>query len=403
MKIIFLQDDFPPQSLGGSGAVAFNLAKAIKQQGHFVYVITAVQNATLEGEYEYEELKILRIYSKYHERWAAYLSLYNPETVGKVKEAIRRIKPDVVHVHNIHHYLSYHCLKLAKQSGAKVFLTAHDVMLFNYGKMGGTSTRISPWQQMKKYKKRYNPFRNITIKYYLKYVDRIIAVSQSLKDVLNQNYIRNVEVIHNGIDTNDWQVDASITSAFKEKYNLQDKKIVLFAGRLSEAKGGNQAIHAMVEVVREVPNAALLVAGTENAYTGEMKILARTLGIAGNLIFVGWLSGDELKAMYRNGEVLIAPSICFDAFPTTILEAMACGKPVVTTCFGGAKEMVSDGETGYIVNPFDVTLLAGKITELLVHSDKARTFGEAGLERIKNDFNLEKMAREYLDTYAGMC
>jgi len=78
---------------------------------------------------------------------------------------------------------------------------------------------------------------------------------------------------------------------------------------------------------------------------------------------------------------------------------MACKKPVVATCFGGSCEVVIDGKTGYIVNPFNTKEMADKVIDLLKNPEKARQFGEAGYERVKNEFNLEKMVNNYLARY----
>ena len=78
---------------------------------------------------------------------------------------------------------------------------------------------------------------------------------------------------------------------------------------------------------------------------------------------------------------------------------MACKKPVIATCFGGSREAVIDGETGYIVNPFNIDKLADKIIYLLKNSEVARKFGEAGYERVKKEFSSEKMIGDYLNWY----
>src|SRR3989338_9935720 len=102
MKILFLSDDFPPNNLGGAGVVAYSLAKTINNLGHEVHVISTTQDKNEEGGLAQDGLKIYKIYSQYHRRWRAYLSLYNPQTVKKVKKIINDIKPDVVHAHNVH-------------------------------------------------------------------------------------------------------------------------------------------------------------------------------------------------------------------------------------------------------------------------------------------------------------
>src|SRR3989344_1809831 len=135
MKILILQDDFPPQSFGGAGFSIFYLACGLQKAGHQVFVLTACQSKSLEGEADYYGLKVFRIFANHHERWRAYFSLYNPQTVGKVGDLIREINPDIVHAFNIHQHLSYHCLKVAKKMGKTVFLTGRDTMSFTYGKL----------------------------------------------------------------------------------------------------------------------------------------------------------------------------------------------------------------------------------------------------------------------------
>jgi len=411
MKILILQDDFPPESLGGAGIVAFRLASGFMKEGHDVLIITAVQDKSQEGETEYRGMRIYNIYSNYNERWRAYLSLYNPQTIKKVKKIIKEFSPNVVHVHNIHYHLSYYCLKLAKKSGAKVFLTAHDVMSFHYGKLtefvnpkilscsNEFNYKINWWQRMRKAGKRYNPFREIIIRHYLGYVNKIFAVSNALKKALNQNGIGNVEVIHNGIDIEEWQIENSLLRIFKEKYGLKNNKIVLFGGRLSEAKGGKQIIRAMAEVVKDVPEAVLLILGNKKRYREKMLDLARKSGIENKIVFTGWVSGGDLKAAYNASDVVATPSVYLDPFPTINLEAMACGKSVVGTCFGGTPEIVQGGVTGYIANPFDVIDFSRKIIFLLKDGIKSEEVGKRARQSVKDNFSLKNQVKKILAVF----
>ena len=135
MKILMLQDDFPPQGFGGAEASTFELAQGLQRAGEDVFVVTTCRKKSDEGKTTYQELKVFRIFADYHERYRAYLSLYNPQTVGKVRQLIKEFNPDIVHAHNIHNFLSWHCLKIAKELGKPVFFTARDVMSFSYGKL----------------------------------------------------------------------------------------------------------------------------------------------------------------------------------------------------------------------------------------------------------------------------
>jgi len=409
MKILILQDDFPPYSFGGAGVVAFNLAKGLQELGHQVYVITAVQDKAKAGRLDYQGLTIFRIYSNYRECWRAYLSLYNPQTVNYIKKAIKEINPDIIHVHNIHYYLSYYCLKIAKKYSKAVFLTAHDVMLFHYGKLiefvnsndlsipKNFNYKITFWQQIKQYKRRYNPLRNIVIKHYLGYVDKIFAVSHALKDALSQNNIKNVEVIYNGIDVAQWQINDEKVEEFKKKYNLFNKKIVFFAGRLGAFKGGGKIIRIMGAVVKQIPNAVLLVAGRKDSYAQEMSELAESKNVP--LILTGWIGGDDLKSAYYSSDIIVTPSIYLDPFNLINIEGMICKKPIVGTRFGGTVEIIIDNKTGYIVNPFDTQTMAKKIVDLLKNHTRAEQFGLAGHNRVKQKFSSAKQVGEYLEQF----
>lgn len=384
MKILMLQDDFPPQSRGGAGFSVFDLAQGLKKAGYSVSVVTTCQKKENEAEFDYEGLKVFRIYANYHERWRAYLGLYNPQTIGRVKRIIQTLKPDIVHAHNVHQYLSYHCLKIAKQEGAAVFFTARDVMPFSYGKLAtnkylkNMDYRLSWLDHIKQAEKRYNPLRNILIRKYLKYTDSVFAVSYALKDALQANGIGNVAVSHTGIDVKDWAISDEKLDAFNKKYCLENKKIIFFGGRISELKGSGQAERALQIVKKEIPNAILLVAGRGG---------------------IGWLVGDDLKAAYHAADVVLVPSLCFDSFPRSVLEAMACQKPVIATCFGGSPEIVQDNVTGYIINPLNVDLLAQKIIELLQNPQKAKDFGKAGFSRINQKFSRHRHIEQTINYY----
>jgi len=417
MKILIVNDKFLPEPTT-VGRIIYNVSRILLEKGQNPAIFTTFSNkqkVCLAKPYleEFDGINIYKI-PKTSESgfFRFYLTLFNPFVARAFKKVVSDIKPDVIHFHNIHQYLCFPLIKIAKKSGAKVFLTAHDVMPFHYGKLiefinsndlscpNEFNYKISPWRQIKRFKKRYNPFRSIIIRHYLKCADKIFAVSNALKDALTQNGINNVEVIYNGIDIGEWQIDRGRIQEFREKHNLANKKVVLFGGRLSELKGGRQAVLAIEKVVKEIPNAALLVMGEINNYAKEMLKIAEKLGIKNNnIIFTGWLSGDELKSAYWSSDAAITPSICFDSFPTIILEALACGKPVVATCFGGAREIVIDGETGYVVNPFNTELMAEKIIDLLMNEEKAREFGLAGYQRVKENFSLEKQAEETLAWY----
>ncbi len=387
MKILLLSDDFPPFGQGGAAAVAFNVAKGLLKKGHQVSVVTAVREEKNAGESVYEGIKIFAFQSSYHERWRAYLSLYNPKAVDFVRSILEKEKFDIVHAHNIHQYISYDSLRVTKKTGAKVILTAHDCMLVNYGKVDGQADyKMNPLQQFLSFRLRYNPFRNIIIKHYLKYVDNVAAVSNELKKLLEVNGIKKVEVVHNGVDLNVW----------KNSGQTNTNPTVLFSGKLTQAKGGAELTRALLEVSKEIKNLTLLIVGQKDSYTESLIASAQGLF---NVVITGWTEEKNLPAIYSKAHLAVFPSTCFDTFGMVNIEAMALEKPVIATSFGGAKEIIVDGETGFIINPYDTENFSNKMIELLENPDKAKEMRKKGREKVEQFFTLEKQIEGYEELY----
>jgi glycosyltransferase involved in cell wall biosynthesis len=391
--------------MGGAGLLAGIIANGFVADHHQVFVITSVQDKKLQGLFEENGLRIYRIYSDYNERWRSYRSLYNWSTVGRVRSILRDIRPDIVHAHNIHYHISYHCLKIAREFTDKVFVTLHDIMSF----YPGTFTefidrsdlscptkfnyRISWIVLVKAFKKRFNPFRNGAVKYYLSKAKKLVAVSHALKDALQQNGINNCEVIHNGISN----VRNSVVDMreLESRYNLENKRVILFGGRLSGPKGGDIMLQAMVIISKHVSNARLVVFGRQGNYSDKMLKRTRELGIHEQIIFAGWHGEDVLKDYFDLAKVVVVPSVCFDSFPTVNLQASIRRKPVVATCFGGSREIIENGVNGFIVNPFDIENLSDKIIQLLANPKMASEFGEKGYQIVSSKFNLKVMIDSY--------
>lgn len=413
MKILFVNDKFLPEKTT-VGSIIYNLTQSLKERGHEIFIFTTeaginlseIKKESFNGFTVYKTGRTPdRIFIRY------YPILYSQRLNEIFSKLLNEIKPDIIHFHNVHQNLSFSLFKIAKRFGGKVFLTAHDVQLFHYGKLiefinpknlsrpEKFDYKVSWVRQLLRFKKRFIPFRRLIIRQYLKYIDKIFAVSGALRDALTQNGIKNIEVIYNGINVEEWVVGNKLVNDFKNKYNLNNKKIILFGGRLNELKGGAQIISAMEGIVEKINNAVLVILGNYEGYAESLSNKAEQKGLRNNVVFTGWLSGDELKAAFNSADVIVSPSICFDSFPTINLEAMVCKKPVVSACFGGAAEAVLDGETGYVVNPFNIKELADKIVYLLENQEIAKKSGEAGFERVKKEFGLDRMVNNYLSWY----
>ena len=206
-----------------------------------------------------------------------------------------------------------------------------------------------------------------------------------------------LEVVHNGIDLDDWQSpDEAIVSGLRERLGIGGKRVILIAGRLTEEKGLRQTLLALDRLRESLPSVHLLLLTSRDI---QSQIPPAFTDLHPYITIGGWLSGADLRAAYQLADVVAVPSIYTDPFPTVNLEAMAAGKPVVATCFGGSREVVLDGETGFIVNPLQVEAFAGCLLRLLTDDARRAAMGQRGRERIKAHFSLARQVRQMTDIY----
>ncbi|XWX03402.1 glycosyltransferase family 4 protein [Aggregatilineales bacterium SYSU G02658] len=406
MHIALLSDRIPPENRGGAGEIVWRLAQGLQRAGHAVTIIAATDGPPFDELRE--GIPTYHLHSRYPDRWQAYLSLYNPQTIAPLRRLLTNLKPDVVHAHNIHRDLSYHSLALARQLGIRTVFTSHDVMPFAYGKISyfvqphtcalpPQGYRLPPFYNLRKNRLRYNPVRNLWIRRVLAQCDARIAVSHALARAHAENGLSHFSVVHNGIDVVSWRVDAADITALQAQLQIEGRQVILFGGRMTNAKGTQQLLQALARVFPRVPRALLLVAGTQPI---EEQVPPALLDPVRDFVrSAGWLAGRALAAAYRMARLVVTPSVIFDSFPTMNLEAMACGVPVVTTCFGGAQEAVIDGQTGFVVNPFNIDALAEAIERLLTDDALAARMGAAGLARAQQHFSIEEFVRLMLQHY----
>jgi glycosyltransferase involved in cell wall biosynthesis len=400
MRILIASDRIPPEHAGGAEIVAWRLAVGLQRAGHEVHVVAATDDEPFEVVRE--GIPTYHLHSRYPARFQAYLALYNPQTVPALRRLLRRLEPDVFNAHNVHNALSYHSLTIAHRLGIPTVFSAHDPTPVVYTKLQHfidptidgapphEAYRLPRWYNLRQMRFRYNPLRNITIRRVLaRRAHRRTTPSAELARVFEANGLPPFTPVHNGINVEAFaSPPAAAIEALRERLALTGRKVILFAGRLSEAKGVRVAIQALDALVQRVPEALLLA------------LSARSIGkhapphLAEHIRSGGWLLGDELVAAYHLADVAIVPTITFEPFGMICIEAMAAGTPVIATCFGGPPEVVIDGETGYIVNPFKTEQFAAKLEALLTNDARRAQMGEAGRARVRAHFTLRRQVRQ---------
>lgn len=409
MNILLLNDRIPPEGRGGAEAVVWRLALGLRARGHQVSIA-----ATTERD-AFAELRAgiqtHHLHARYPERFRSWLSLYNPQTARAFRRLLAQIRPDVVNAHNVHAWLSWHTLRQARDFGCRVVFSGHDCMPIVYGKMsyfvkaefGRARTpaayRLPGLHNLRENRFRYNPFRNPLIRRALGHAQAVTVPSQALADVYAVNGLPPADVVPNGIDLRTWTLaKPELVRRLRERYRLEGKRVILVAGRMTREKGVVQLLAALDRLRASLPNARLLVLSSRSI---ESQVPARFRHLHGSIVAGGWLDGAELRGAFQLADVVAVPSICFDTFPTVSLEAMALGTPVVATCFGGSRELVKDGETGYIINPLDIETFTDRLRTMLTDDELRAQMGRRGREHVAADFHLDRQIAAMTALYEG--
>ncbi|MER7444079.1 glycosyltransferase family 4 protein [Micromonospora avicenniae] len=208
-----------------------------------------------------------------------------------------------------------------------------------------------------------------------------------------------------GVDVDTYHPDVD-GEPVRARLGLSDRPVVVCVSRLVPRKGQDMLIRAMPEIIRRVPDAALLVVGG-GPYRAALEKLARQVGVDRDVVFTGSVPAAELPAHYAAGDVYAMPcrtrnrGLDVEGLGIVYLEASATGLPVVAGDSGGAPDAVREGETGYVVNGRDVAQLADRVSRLLADRDLARQFGAAGRAWVEQEWRWETQAQRMAALLAG--
>lgn len=221
--------------------------------------------------------------------------------------------------------------------------------------------------------------------------DAIVAVSRAVQDLVQAIPIgrgNSWHVIYNGIDRS--FVDAEPA----ERQATQ----LLVVGSLTREKGCDVLLHAMPKIISHWPSVELLFLG-DGPLKKQLEALACQLGIADHVRFLGLVA--DVRLWLRTCTILVAPSRS-EGLGMAVIEAMAMGCPVVASRTGGLTEVVSDGETGYLVDVGHVEGLVDRIANLLQDPDQRAHFGAAGRARAYTHFAADRSIAQLEDVYTAL-
>jgi glycosyltransferase involved in cell wall biosynthesis len=350
---------------GGIETQLRNLAKGLNELGVYQKVVVANTRRTTSFEI-IDGIDIIRL--------ASLSTLFSTPLTYQWHSYIKDKSFDVIHLH-------------APNPAAELFLRAFEF----HGKL--VVSYHSDIIRQKKLKLFYDPL----FRWILEKADRLVIAGPSpmMYDSLIHDFRGKTVTIPYGIDVARWNRESVDTDRAGRIRSSYKRPIILFVGRLVYYKGLDYLIKAMTKI-----DATLLIVGT-GPEKKRLAKLSEELGLTSRVFFIGFVPDEKLAPYYHACDIFCLPSTArSEAFGIVQLEAMACGKPVVSTEIGTATSTVNrDGTTGIVVSPGDSAALAGALNKILGNPVLRERFGKNAKEWVAAEFDYRLIAGRYHELY----
>ena len=328
-------------------------------------------------------------------------------------EDIRRIRPDIIHIHNIHGYfLNYRILfDFLSHSGIQVIWTVHDCWLYTghcyhymYAGCDRWKTGCGHCPQRWKFPRSLladrsaRNFRDKRDAFCSMPEDRltIVPVSDWMRSEMSESFLKGYrfQVIHNGIDTDVFSPQPALESEVRRCYGLGDRHVILgIASIWSEEKGLNDFVEM---AARLDSDEVIVLVGMDRKQLDDVLSRCGRIILGDRMVAVKRTADvHQLAGLYSTADVLVNPT-WQDNYPTVNLEAISCGTPVVTYRTGGSIEAVA-GDTGLVVEQGDFEGLVDAVRR--VETLGKAHFRDACRSRAVKEFRKEDRYAEYIELY----
>lgn len=328
-------------------------------------------------------------------------------------EDIRRIGPDIIHIHNIHGYfLNYRILfDFLSHSGIQVIWTVHDCWLYTghcyhymYAGCDRWKTGCGHCPQRGKFPRSLfadrsaRNFRDKRDAFCSMPEDRltIVPVSDWMRSEMSESFLKDYrfQVIHNGIDTDVFSPQPALESEVRRCYGLGDRHVIFgIASIWSEEKGLNDFVEM---AARLDSDEVIVLVGMDRKQLDDVLSRCGRTALGDRMVAVKRTADvHQLAGLYSTADVLVNPT-WQDNYPTVNLEAISCGTPVVTYRTGGSIEAVA-GDTGFVVEQGDIEGLVDAVRR--VETLGKAHFMDACRSRAVKEFRKEDRYAEYIELY----
>jgi glycosyltransferase involved in cell wall biosynthesis len=234
------------------------------------------------------------------------------------------------------------------------------------------------------------PFFKRYIKSSLNKSDKILVLSNYWKSFFDREFLNlPVEVLQNGIDVTLYRQCIKKSTEYSE---------FLFLGRLGERKGTYDLLDAVDVLVNSMGKKELKFYLAGDGEIEKVRKIINEKNLTNNVELLGWLNNDEKREMLKRTDVIILPSY-EEGLPMSLIEAMACGKVIISTYAGGIPDLVEQDLNGFLFNAGDISKLVEYITFVNENPDRMAEIGQNNINKVNKSFNLETINKRLDSIY----
>lgn len=416
LKVLFVSRRYYPDVIGGGEISAHYIAKSLVDNDVDVRVVTFITNKKRIDEI-IDKIRIIRLpirYIKLLPRFSNMEFMYY-EMYSKTKQIVEDFKPDIIHSLNGESLPSV--AFLSKKYNIPFVVTINGPLLLCFtgegvDRLGKNCIGCRGIHRFKEVMLKwgrngflskikaftywiYSYLHMALFNYCLKRANALLPVSNGFKKQLLKLRFsnNNIFVIHNPIE-----IHKRINIDLKEKLEIsKNKKILMYVGRLSESKGVQNIMQAMVDL----PETVLIIIG-KGSYEYELRKLSDDLNVKYRVYFIGFVPNNKLEQYYSIADIIIMPGYFFETLSRTLLESCSYGIPIIGTNIGGTPDIIEHGKNGYLLYNNNIKELKYCIKKIITNKTLAKKMGDYGILKMRKEFSSNYIGNKLINVYKNV-
>jgi len=391
----------------GASNYMIDLSRELDKAGHKVIPFTLNQEETFDSDYSEYFVSAYNLstpdkYSLAKKIEIASKMIYNYEAKRNMDQLLHEVDVDLAHIHNIYHHISPSILPSISKQGASIAMTLHDYKLispnytmFHHGKIHREDCEGWYLNCIKNKCMKDSLVQSILVtlemiihhkfwRVYENYIDKFIAPSKFMKDICVEYGWEEDKFVHipNPIDAEEFE------------FSEESGDYIAFIGRLAEEKG----VEVLVEAAAKLPEIPFYITGS-GPLSDQLKATVKQKKLD-NVHFDGFLSGKDLKQRIRGAELVVLPSIWYENYPISILEAKAMGRIPIASDIGGLPEQLPEE---LLVEPDNAKALAAGIEKWFTESEqKKKKLRKKLRQEVETENNPQRHLEQILSLYRDL-